>query len=142
MFSLIRSSNFDRDLFRFPQFVSQLLDDSPANGSVPTLTTRVDVLETDSSYLVSAECPGLDRETLNVTVEAGVLSISGSKKNPWADKSQGLHLSERSFGEFSRTFRLPREVDTTQVKAEYIDGILQLTLPKSAAAQPVKITVK
>lgn len=117
-----------------------------ALGSAPSLsgwTPAVDVRETGDEYLVIAELPGMSPDNVEVTVENGVLSISGEKKEEFeeGDKRSDRHVYERRYGRFQRNFSLPRSVDADGVKAEFENGLLRVTLPKAAVAKPRKIKI-
>ncbi len=110
----------------------------------------VDVAESADSYVISAPVPGLKSEDIDITVEDGVLSISGAFNHSYgstenADETETaavkLHIQERRYGSFARKLRLPKDVDGEGIEAKQEDGILTITLPKSEAAQPKKITV-
>ncbi|MEM8856712.1 MAG: Hsp20/alpha crystallin family protein [Chloroflexota bacterium] len=108
----------------------------------------LDVVETDNEYAVSAVVAGLKRDDIEITIEEGVLAISGEFINEFEktddnedDNSVRYHLRERRYGSFSRKLRLPKDVDVEAISAKQEDGILNITLPKSEAAQPKKITV-
>jgi HSP20 family protein len=117
---------FNRMLARWPgrahgrEFFS-LADWSPA----------VDILETDAEYLIKAEIPEVERKDVKVTVQDGVLSIQGERRQEKEEKGKRFHRIERSDGSFARSFTLPEEVDETKLKAEFKEGILLLHLPKS-----------
>lgn len=96
----------------------------------------------DNLY-IEALAPGIDPATLDVSVIRHVLTISGEKRRVPEDiKPEAFHRSERAAGKFVRTVELPVEVDVQGIKAEYKHGLLQLTLPKAAAAKPKQITVQ
>ena len=82
------------------------------------------------------------REDVKVTVEDGVLTIQGDRKQEKEEKGKKYHRIERSYGRFVRSFTLPDTVDESKVKAEYTDGVLHLHLPKSEKAKPKQIDVK
>jgi len=104
----------------------------------------VDVRETKDELTLQAELPGLTIEDVDVSVEHGVLSITGEKRQEVEEGKEGseYHLVERRYGRFERRFSLPRSVDAEKVRAEFADGVLQVTLPKVEAAKPRKIEVK
>jgi HSP20 family protein len=104
----------------------------------------VDVREDEDGIHVSTELPGLGKDDVNVTVENGMLSISGEKKREVeeGDENKGYHLVERRYGRFERSFTLPRGVDTEKVSARFENGVLNVDLPKSAKAKPKQIAVK
>lgn len=96
---------------------------------------RVDITETDTAYLVKADIPGVNKEDVKVTIEAGMLSIRGERKQEKEEKGKKLHRIERSYGSFLRSFRLPDDADESAVKAEFKDGMLSVTVNKSAKAE-------
>lgn len=102
----------------------------------------VDIAETDAAYQIKAELPEVKKEDVKVTVEDGVLTISGERRHETEEKGKTYHRVERSYGSFVRSFTLPDHVDEAGVKAEYKDGVLNLHLPKSEKAKPKAIDVK
>ena len=102
----------------------------------------LDVTETEKEIKVSAEVPGIAREDIAVSLTEGLLTVSGEKKEEKEEKSEGRTVSERRYGSFSRTVRLPAEVDAEKVEASYKDGVLTISLPKSESIKTTKITVK
>lgn len=92
-------------------------------------------------YVVEAFAPGLDLESLDLTVRGNTVSISGEKKAIAGVKPEAFHRSERSTGKFIRSYQLDSDLDEENVQAEYKNGILTITLPKSERAKPKKITV-
>jgi len=101
----------------------------------------VDVSETDGEYQIKAEIPDVKKEDVKVTVEDGVLTIQGERKQEKEEKGKKYHRVERSYGSFVRSFTLPDLVDEEKVKAEFKDGVLNLQLPKSVKAKPKAIEV-
>ncbi len=113
---------------------------------VPTLTPwspAVDVRESDDDFVVTAELPGLAKDTVDITIENGVLSLSGEKKEEREEgkADSGRYVLERRYGRFQRSFSLPRGVDAENVSATFSDGILTVTLPKAATAKPRQIKI-
>ena len=102
----------------------------------------VDVSETEGEYQIKAEIPDVKKEDVKVTVEDGVLTIQGERKQEKEEKGKKYHRVERSYGSFIRSFTLPDLVDEEKVKAEFKDGVLNLLLPKSEKAKPKAIEVK
>lgn len=96
---------------------------------------RSDVSEGDKAYEIAIELPGVVEKDLDVTVSEGLLTVRGEKKAEREEKEKDYFVSERSFGEFRRSFRLPEDVDADKVSAELSSGVLKLTLPKTPAAQ-------
>lgn len=102
-------------------------------GWMPT----VDVAETPEELIMTAELPGLTAKDVNVRVENGVLTLYGEKKETKeeADEKRHYHLFERFYGEFRRTFTLPRAVNPDKVTAAFENGILTIRMPKTAEAK-------
>jgi HSP20 family molecular chaperone IbpA len=115
--------------------------DSGASGD--TRTPALNIREGDADYIVEAELPGIDKSTLDITVDEGVLRIAADT-NPAAPDSGGNRLlrQERITGRFARELRLGAGIDEANISAEYRDGIVLLTLPKTAEVQPKKVNVK
>lgn len=110
--------------------------------TVADWTPTVDISETDGEYLIKAELPEVKKEDVKVTLEDGVLTLTGERRQEKEEKNTKYHRVERSYGSFVRSFSLPELVDETKVKAEYKDGVLSLHLPKSEKAKPRAIEVK
>jgi len=127
--------DFDRLLNRF------------AGGAGETLSAwapSVDVEESRDEIVVTAELPGVQPDDVNVTVENGILSISGEKRDErqeGAPESSG-YMIERRYGRFERSFALPTSVAPEQVKAEFENGVLRIRLPKTEQAKPRRIEVQ
>jgi HSP20 family protein len=103
----------------------------------------VDIVENDSSYLIKAELPEVDKKDISVKVEDGVLTIAGERKSEVETEEKKIHRIERSYGRFVRTFRVPENGDAANVSAEFKDGVLRVSVPKVPESQPkaVDITV-
>jgi len=101
----------------------------------------VDISETDSEYLIKGEIPGVKKEDVKVTIQDGMLTIQGERKQEKEEKGKKFHRIERSYGSFVRSFRVPDDADENSVKAEFKDGMLNVTLAKSAKAKPKAIEV-
>ncbi len=105
-------------------------------------TPSVDISETEGEYVIKAELPEVKKEDVKVTVENGVLTMQGERRQEKEEKGKRYHRIERSYGSFIRSFSLPESVDEDAVKAEYKDGVLSLHLPKSERVKPKAIEVK
>lgn len=116
----------------------------PATQGLAVWAPAVDVRETNDELHVTAELPGLRSEDVSVTVENGVLTISGEKKQEVQEgKEDGnYYLFERHYGRFERSFTLPRTVNADQVKARFENGILTVSLPKAEEAKPRKVQIE
>ena len=134
------------DLFGdFDDFVNQMLRAPTSRGDNGdrAIMPAIDVSETDHAYVVRAELPGVKKEDLDVTINDGVLTINAESRYEHTDKEKGRMIrQERRYGKYVRSMRLGGEVDESKVSADYSDGILTLTLPKSEEVKPKKIDVK
>jgi HSP20 family protein len=102
----------------------------------------LDVYEDKDNLFVKAELAGLKKEDIDVSLEDGVLTLSGERKSDEKLAEAQTYRSERFVGRFQRSITLPSEVKADQVAAHYADGILTITLPKAEAAKPKHIEVK
>jgi HSP20 family protein len=102
----------------------------------------VDISEDEKSYVIKAELPEVKKEDVHVTVENGVLTLSGERKFEKEEKGRKHHRIERSYGTFVRSFALPDNIDATKVNATYKDGLLTVSVAKSENAKPKQIEVK
>ena len=105
---------------------------------VPSL----DMSETKDNYVVKAEVPGIDAKHIDISLTGDVLSIKGEKKQEKEEKEEDYHLVERSYGSFSRSVRIPAEVESNKIKASYKNGILTITLPKSEKVKAKEVKIK
>ena len=101
----------------------------------------LDVREDDTSYTIMAAVPGVKQEDINVQLHDGVLSIEAEIKSEATRENERTLVQERRYGRFARSLRLPNDVDGDNIQARYQDGVLTLTLPKVAQAQPRKIAI-
>jgi len=100
-----------------------------------------DISETEKEYLIKAELPEVKREDVKVTLENGVITISGERKQEKEEKSQHEIRVESMYGSFSRSFSLPENIDPAGVRAEAKDGVLRIRIPKTEAAKPKTIAI-
>jgi len=103
---------------------------------------RVDISETDKEFVIKAEVPDINKEDVKVNVENGVLTLSGERKQEKEEKGKKFHRVERYYGSFCRSFALPDNVDEAKIDATFKDGMLTLTIPKTASKKPKAIEVK
>lgn len=104
---------------------------------------KIDVKEQDKAYVVHAEMPGIKKEDIHVHVDGPMVSISAERKQEKEVKEGELLLRvERSFGKVSRSFQLGQDIDDGAASAKFTDGVLELTLPKKAAAQSRRLTIQ
>jgi HSP20 family protein len=111
---------------------------SPATGSRLTgFVPLLDVAEFDDHYLVHVDLPGVKKEDVSVELQSGLLTISGVR-TPIESKAQ---RQERPYGAFTRSLTLPEGIDADAIAADYVDGVLTLTVPKPEGSKPRKIAV-
>ncbi len=110
----------------------------PAGQANPTYDWApvADVTETDTEYLIKAELPEVRKEDLSLTVQDGVLTLSGERKQEKAADGEKVHRIERFYGTFARRFSLPENVDEQAIRAESRDGVVLIHLPKQKVVQP------
>ena len=122
--------------------VGRFFGDVPGNGRSQILNYKVDVREDDDHVYVEAELPGMTKDDIDITLENGVMTISGEKKLEHEEKKENYYLSERRYGSFSRSFQIPSVVDESKVEATLKDGVLHVTLNKREEVKPKRIEVK
>jgi len=110
--------------------------------AVADWSPEVDISEDDQGYLLKADLPEMKKDDVRVTVEDGILSVSGERKCQKEDQKKKFHRIERSFGTFRRSFTLPEDADSTKVTAEFRDGVLKVHLPTTPIARSKAIEVK
>jgi len=101
-----------------------------ANGRDMSMP-QIDVSETEGEITIEAELPGVDENDIDVTVSDNLLTIKGEKKQEKEEKKKNYHVTERSYGSFSRSMMLPFDADPKKIKAGFDAGVLKITLPKS-----------
>ena len=115
----------------------------PAEGlDDTTWTPKVDIYETESSYVLNAELPGLTKEEINIDINDNTLTLKGEKKFEEKVQKDSYVRVERSYGDFARSFILSDDVNTEGITANYKEGVLELTLPKKEEAKPKEIKVE
>jgi HSP20 family protein len=111
-------------------------------GREPRRYPLINLLEDKDNFYVEALTPGVDPQSMNLTVTPNRLTLSGEKSNAGDIKPEAFHRNERASGKFVRTIDLPVEIDEAQIQAEYKNGLLIVTLPKGEKAKPKQISVK
>jgi HSP20 family protein len=102
----------------------------------------LDVSETKDAVMVKAEVPGMESRDIQLSLEDQLLTLKGEKKQEKEEKDEHYYRMERSYGAFVRTVRLPATVDGSKVTATFKNGLLKVTLPKSATAKGTTIPIK
>ena len=116
--------------------------DLPEMRALGDWTPSLDISETKDALTVKAEIPGIDSKDISVSVDGQMLTIKGEKKHEKEEKDEQFYRTERAYGAFARTVRLPTSVDASKVTASYKNGLLTVTMPKTPGAKGNLIPVK
>lgn len=116
--------------------------DWPALESTTEIVPALDMSETESTVDVKLDVPGYKPEDIDIQIRGGLLTIKGSKKEEKEEKGRTFHRVERTAGSFTRSVTLPCDVRESDAKADYKDGVLSLTMPKTEPIKAVKVAVK
>jgi HSP20 family protein len=116
----------------FSTLIDRFFNDTVARsgGSAYSFVPRVDIIEEDKAFEVHVAVPGMKKDDFKIDVNDNFLTVSGERKYTREKKENNLHAVETQYGTFSRSFTLPENVDATKISAKYVDGILELTIPK------------
>lgn len=107
-----------------------------------TLTPRMDIAETEKGYELTADLPGMQDKEVDISVSNDVLTITGERSYEQESDGRSVHLSERGFGTFKRSFSLPDDVDQDQIQARLKNGVLAIFLPKTEEVEPPSRQIK
>lgn len=102
---------------------------------------RVDVKETDKELILHADVPGVTEKDLNVSIENGLLTVSGQREATKKEENERYTRMERSYGSFSRSISLPEDTDPSQVKANFDNGVLEVRVPKPETQQSKRVSI-
>ena len=124
--------------------VYSLLNDSFLNERSAVVVPAVNIAETENAFEIALAVPGLKKEDIKINLDKNVLSVSAEKKTETTDENKKFSKREYNFNAFSRSFTLPQSADSSKIEAEYVDGILTLTVAKKEEAkfQSREITLK
>ncbi len=118
---------------------------SPMDRQVSKETFRwnpvADILENDDAFTIKVELPGLEKDQINLDVKENILTIKGERADDNEVKADKVYRRERFHGKFQRAFTLPSTVDADKIKAEFVDGLLKIIIPKVPKEKPKQITV-
>ena len=132
------------DLFR--PFFEDFLSSTGDGGRLGNMMRAplADVIETESEIQVTVVLPGMNPQEISIDIENNILAISGEKREEHKESGEGntWHLTERRYGQFSRSFVLPRDVDQEKIHASFENGILRVVVPKSERARRRRIEVR
>ena len=132
-------SNRMNRLFDDPFFsIGRMADDD----SLGMWNPAVDLYEKDDHFVIKAELPGVDRKDIRIDLKDRVLTVSGNRTQEQEVKEENYYRKERSYGKFQRAFRLPADVDSDKIKAEFKDGVLQVEVPKPIEIKAKTVTIQ
>ncbi|MCI0511725.1 Hsp20/alpha crystallin family protein [candidate division KSB1 bacterium] len=141
----------ERELFDLHSGVNRLLNDfwrsdvpgffASEGQNLLAWSPKADLEETGDAFIVHTDLPGLKKGDVKVTLHNQVLTISGERKSESEKKMKNFHRVERTYGSFQRSFSLPGAVESEAVTADYKDGVLTITVPKSEASKPKEISI-
>jgi HSP20 family protein len=126
--------------FAFPRNLNEWLQGGHEGDRM--IAPAMDVTETEEALTVTAELPGLRKEDVKITMERGVLTLSGEKRVEKEEKQKDFHLVERRYGAFHRSVNLPSGVDPNRATASFENGVLKITVPKAESAKPRQLEIK
>ena len=132
-------NRFNRFLDGFPNRVGY---GETHSLKVADWSPEIDISQDDHEYLLKADLPEMKKDDVRVTVEDGILCVSGERKGEKEDQNRKFHRTERAFGNFRRSFTLPEDADSTKVTAEFRDGVLKVHLPTTRRAKSKALEVK
>jgi HSP20 family protein len=131
-----------RDLDEFFRRFSGLQRRAGTGADAGEWSPAANISETASEYIIKAELPAVKKEDVSITLQNGVITISGERKFDQEDKDENTLRVESFYGTFSRSFALPENADQDNIKAESKDGILRVRIPKVAAKSPKSVEIK
>ena len=131
---------------RLHQSLDQFFNESfnsPEASSSPNVTwvPRVDIHEEKDRFVVLADVPGVEPKDIDITADNGVLTVRGQRRAEKRETENGYERIERVSGTFVRRFKLPEGANTESIAAKQTNGVLEVTIPKTPAAQPRKISI-
>lgn len=148
--TIIKKDIFE-DIFSVYQKLNQIFDDRlarfkkdlRAGEEHSSWLPPVDIYEDDSFFIISAELPGFDKKEIDIKIKDNAVILQGNRKlrNP-EEHGFNYHRIETNFGAFSRSFHVPEKIDEDKVNAVYIDGVLEIRLPKIKTVPATKIKIK
>lgn len=149
---LVTRNDYEHPMAHFHQEVDRLFDDAFRSFGMPSLLGRrdeslndgglmlrpkVDIHEQDDAYRISVEVPGVSEEDLKLTLDGDNLIVSGEKSSENTEEEKGrVHRVERSYGSFQRILNLPHDVNAQDIKADFKNGVLTVTLPRDESKLP------
>jgi HSP20 family protein len=129
--ALVKYSDLDFRPVTFNSILDNFFNETNSKtGRINKFRPSADVVETDKGYEIEVSLPGIEKNDINIDVNEGTLTISGERKLENEVEGKNYHMVETSYGSFSRSFRIPKLVDSSKIDASYKNGILKVDLPK------------
>jgi len=125
----------------FNQFAPGPLSEREEDVAEARWAPAVDVKESDEALTVFVELPGVEKKDIDISLEDNVLTVTGQRTLSRDEKKESYHRIERTYGKFSRSFRLPANVQGDKVAAQFKDGVLSVEIPKAEEAKPRQIEI-
>jgi HSP20 family protein len=137
-------NRLQRDLGYLDQIAARGFGLGSDNGeqTVADWVPAIDIVEEKERFVLRADLPGVNAEDIDISMDKGLLSISGERRQEKTENSEGLHRVERVTGKFYRRFSLPETVDADGIAAKSVNGILEVTIPKQPQIQARRIAVE
>ncbi len=139
--SLIRYNTNDYVPATFSSLIDRFFNDTMTRSGGSTFQPRVDIVENDNAFELHVAVPGMNKEDFSIEVKDNFLTVSGERKFTSEKKDANWHSIETQFGQFSRSFALPENVDSARIAAKYNNGILEVSIPKDEK-KALKTTIK
>lgn len=139
---IVRRMPVTRFLDRLIDDVNSELGQATTNGDANSFSLALDVHEDEHQYEVKASLPGVKPDDIDVQLEDGVLTISAETRFEKKEETARTLIQERRYGRYTRSLRFPQAVNTDNIEADYVDGVLTVIVPKAEESKPQKIAVK
>ena len=141
---LVRRDPFDvfTPFFNLNRTWSRMLDNVPGERHERMLVPAMDVIESEDHLVITAELPGMAKDAVKITIENGVLTLSGEKKFEHEEEHKDFHSMERRYGAFHRSVTLPRQLDADKAEASFENGVVTIRIPRSEEAKPKQLEIK
>lgn len=139
--------NPNTDLYRWQRSMNRMLDGFFGDREYDNGCTQcdwmpaVDISETENEISIKADIPGMTRDDIKVVVHENTLTLKGERKSEKTEEKAKHYRAERIYGSFYRSFSLPSMVDAGKIKANYVNGVLEIALPKVEEAKPKEIAI-
>ena len=147
MRALLSQDNF-RELESMSNRLNRIINEGSLSTRQPDETVAaadwmpvVDIVETNDSFLIQVELPGVEKSAVKLSIEKGVLLISGQRPQGTLSEGMRYHRNERQYGRFERAFRVPDSIDEQKLEADLKNGVLTVRLPKVEKAKPKSIQI-